>query len=238
MLQSVRFQNFKVLRDTTLAVVLDQLRDAYPERFEALNQELGKWLPEFDRVLFDTPAPGQRSFALRTRAGGYKIAAHQLSDGTLMALAILTLAYLPVPPSIVCLEEPDHGIHPRLLRDVQDAIYRLCYPEKLGEKRAPVQVIATTHIGLQPAPGRNEESALPHCRRRAGARRRLGRLPTPRARAYGLARVSPMSALGACRPDFEPAHARAEQVSAQGCSGPGGALHRSAVPLRERPACE
>ncbi len=43
------------------------------------------------------------------------------------------------------LEEPDHGLHPRLLRDVRDALYRLAYPEGSQEKREPVQVIATTH---------------------------------------------------------------------------------------------
>ena len=53
--------------------------------------------------------------------------------------------YLPDPPAIVGLEEPDRGIHPRLLRDVRDAMYRLAYPESVGEKRDPVQVIATTH---------------------------------------------------------------------------------------------
>jgi predicted ATPase len=60
-------------------------------------------------------------------------------------MALLTLAHLPDPPPLIGLEEPDHGIHPRLLRDVKDAIYRLCYPEGCGEKRKPVQVIATTH---------------------------------------------------------------------------------------------
>ncbi len=36
-------------------------------------------------------------------------------------------------------------MHPRLLREVRDAIYRLAYPESFVEKREPVQVIATTH---------------------------------------------------------------------------------------------
>jgi predicted ATPase len=128
-----------------LAGVLDRLRDEAPERFEALNEALGLWLPEFDRILFETPTQGQRAFLLRTRQGHYKIPAANLSQGTLLALALLTLAYLPFPPSVVCLEEPDRGIHPRLLRDVQDALYRLSYPESCGEKREPVQVVATTH---------------------------------------------------------------------------------------------
>ncbi len=128
-----------------LAAVLDRLRDRSPERFESLNVALGNWLPEFDRILFETPSQGERAFALRTRSGKHKIAATDLSQGTLLALAMMTLAYLPDPPPLVCLEEPDRGIHPRLLRDVQDALYRLSYPENYGEDRAPVQVIATTH---------------------------------------------------------------------------------------------
>ena len=128
-----------------LAGVLDQLRDREPERFEALNREMGRWLPEFERILFDTPSSRERSFLLRTREGQHKIPASELSQGTLIALAMLTLAFISDPPPIVCLEEPDRGIHPRLLREVRDAMYRLSYPENYGDKRDPVQVIATTH---------------------------------------------------------------------------------------------
>ncbi len=130
---------------TGLAGVLDRLRDGDEERFEALNEELGRWLPEFDRLSFDLDPSGNRLIFLRTRDGHHKIPAADLSQGTLIAIAILTLAYLPDPPSLVGLEEPDRGIHPYLLRHVQDAIYRLTNPEGCGEKREPVQVIATTH---------------------------------------------------------------------------------------------
>ncbi|HEY0380432.1 MAG TPA: ATP-binding protein [Pyrinomonadaceae bacterium] len=128
-----------------LAGVLDNLRDSEPERFDELNKELGRWLPEFDRILFETPAQGQRSLMLRTRQGQHWIRATNLSHGTLYALAFLTLSYLPNPPSIVCFEEPERGIHPRLFREIRDAMYRLCYPEDFADKRQPVQVIATTH---------------------------------------------------------------------------------------------
>jgi predicted ATPase len=128
-----------------LAGVLDNLRDKEPERFEELNKELGRWLPEFDHILFETPTRGKRSLMLRTSQGQHRIRATDLSHGTLYALAFLTLAYLPNPPSIVCFEEPERGIHPRLFREIQDAMYRLCYPEDFNDKRPPVQVIATTH---------------------------------------------------------------------------------------------
>jgi predicted ATPase len=132
-------------KGNNLAGVLDRLRDGHPERFDALNAELGRWLPEYDLLLFETPGQGQRSIALRTRDGSHPIPAKELSQGTLLSVAILTLAYLPDPPPILGLEEPDRGIHPRLLRDVRDALYRLSYPESFGETREPVQVVATTH---------------------------------------------------------------------------------------------
>jgi predicted ATPase len=128
-----------------LAGVLDRLRDQNPERFDALNAELARWLPEFDKVLFDTPSTGQKEIFLRDRVSQHRIPARDLSQGTLLALGILTVAYLPDPPPIAGFEEPDRGIHPRLLRDVRDALYRLAYPEDFGETRSPVQVIATTH---------------------------------------------------------------------------------------------
>jgi predicted ATPase len=128
-----------------LAGVLDQMRDRSPEAFEALNAEIGNLLPEFDRLLFETPAPGLRAFMLRTRDGHHAIPAADLSQGTVLALAILTLAHLESPPSMVCLEEPDRGIHPRLYREIQDALYRLAYPESFGLDRKPVQVLVTTH---------------------------------------------------------------------------------------------
>jgi predicted ATPase len=127
-----------------LAGILDLLKDTEPERWEDLNTELADWFPEFDKILFDR-SKGQKSVALRTKIGKYLIKSNDLSEGTLLALAYLTVAYLPNPPKVVAFEEPERGIHPRLLQNIQEAMYRLAYPENYGEKREPIQVIATTH---------------------------------------------------------------------------------------------
>lgn len=131
-------------KGANLAGVLDLLHSSEPERFDALNEELRRLLPEFDRVLLDTPTTGQKSIRL-TRGPGHKIEGSELSQGTLLALALLTLAHTADPPPVVCLEEPDRGIHPRLLREIRNALYQLSYPDNFGAKRNPVQVIATTH---------------------------------------------------------------------------------------------
>ena len=130
---------------TGLAAVLDGMRDEAPERFRIIEDQIGEWLPEFDKILFDRPKEGHKSVALRTRDGQYKVPASDLSQGTLIALALLTLAYHPTPPSLIALEEPDRGVHPHLLRHVQDTLHRLSHPESCGEDREPVQVIVTTH---------------------------------------------------------------------------------------------
>lgn len=128
-----------------LAAVLDDLKDNHQDRWDSLLAEMRQWLPEYDHILFDVPELGKKAIALRTKKGGHRIPAKDLSQGTLVALALLTLAYLPNPPSLVGLEEIDRGLHPRLLRHLQDALYRLSYPESCGENRPPIQVIATTH---------------------------------------------------------------------------------------------
>jgi predicted ATPase len=127
-----------------LAAVLDKLQGTEPELWSQLNEEFERWFPEYDRVLIDVEQHA-KVFLLRTRREKHKVAAKALSQGTLIALAILTIAYLPDVPQIVGFEEPDRGLHPRLLRDVQQALYRLAYPEQFGASRHSVQVIATTH---------------------------------------------------------------------------------------------
>jgi predicted ATPase len=128
-----------------LAGVLAGLARSYPKRFEAMNADMAAWLVDFDRVVISTTPSGHSILDLRTAGSQRLIEADQLSDGTLYVLALLTLANLPQPPTILTIEEPDRGIHPRLLRRVQDTFYRLCYPADHGDDRAPVQVIATTH---------------------------------------------------------------------------------------------
>lgn len=132
-------------RGENLAGVLDRLRDEAPEVFRALNDEIRRCLPDFDQILFETPKSGARAFLLRTRQGGHKIPAENLSQGTLFLIAILAIAYGQEPPPIVCFEDPDRGIHPRLLSEIRDALYRLSHPEAVGQQRQPVQIIVTTH---------------------------------------------------------------------------------------------
>lgn len=128
-----------------LATVLTSLQDKEPELFEELNRTLIKWLPEYDRVLLRTESGGNRSFLLRTAKGRHAVPSDKLSDGTNISMALLTICHLPKPPKLLGLEEPDYGLHPRLLRHLKDALLRLTNPKALGIEREPTQVVVTTH---------------------------------------------------------------------------------------------
>jgi predicted ATPase len=62
--------------------------------------------------------------------------ATRLSDGTLRWLAMLTILLAPSPPSLVCLEEPELGLHPDMIHTLADL---------LVEASSRTQLVVTTH---------------------------------------------------------------------------------------------
>ncbi|MBI2516979.1 MAG: AAA family ATPase [Opitutae bacterium] len=158
-----------------LAAVLADWREKQPAVYTALMAEFFRIMPEFDLVDFHDVGDGRVELRAKLAEGGEFIPAENLSQGMLYLLATLTLAYNPAPPAVVCLEEADRGVHPRMLREVRDALYRLAYPRDCALERAPVQVIATTHSPylLDLFKDHPEEVVLGHKRGRAATFERL-----------------------------------------------------------------
>jgi len=74
------------------------------------------------------------------REGRFNFPATRLSDGTLRYLGLLAILCDPAPPPLVCIEEPEIGLHPDLINHVADAL-------RLAAERT--QLVVTTHsIGL------------------------------------------------------------------------------------------
>lgn len=130
---------------SNLAAVLARWQRETPAAFDRLQAELTRWLPEFTGIVLPEDAGGMVRLGLKIGDAEGPVMADNLSQGVFYVLGILVLSFDPVPPAAVCIEEIDRGIHPRMLREVRDALYRLSYPAAMGETRAPVQVIATTH---------------------------------------------------------------------------------------------
>ena len=76
---------------------------------------------------------------IRERGMSSPIPAARLSDGTLRYLCLLAILYHPAPPPLICLEEPEIGLHPDLLSGLA---------EMLKEASQRTQLIVTTHSDL------------------------------------------------------------------------------------------
>jgi predicted ATPase len=128
-----------------LAAVLAQLRTTAPGSFAGLVAEAVRIMPEFSAVELGEREDSACELALRLAEGGELVTAENLAQGALYLLAVLALSFDPAPPALLCIEEIDRGIHPRLLREMRDALYRLSHPAAFGLAQRPVQIIATTH---------------------------------------------------------------------------------------------
>lgn len=68
--------------------------------------------------------------------GRFTVPATRLSDGTLRYLCLLAILCHPKPPPLVCIEEPELGLHPDVLPTLADLL------EEAAER---TQLIVTTH---------------------------------------------------------------------------------------------
>jgi predicted ATPase len=71
--------------------------------------------------------------------GDFTIPATRLSDGTLRYLCLLAILCDPDPPFLICIEEPELGLHPDILPKVADL---------LVDASARTQLIVTTHSDI------------------------------------------------------------------------------------------
>ncbi|MDE0421043.1 MAG: AAA family ATPase [Gammaproteobacteria bacterium] len=70
------------------------------------------------------------------REGKMSVPATRLSDGTLRYLCLLTILCHPNPPPLICLEEPELGLHPDVLPDLVELM------RKASDR---CQLVVTTH---------------------------------------------------------------------------------------------
>ena len=71
--------------------------------------------------------------------GDFSIPATRLSDGTLRYLCLLAILCDPEPPPLICIEEPELGLHPDILPKLAD---------RLVAASERTQLIVTTHSDI------------------------------------------------------------------------------------------
>ena len=80
-----------------------------------------------------------------TYTGGYTVTSSGLSNGTLRILAMTILPYLPNSPALLCLEEPENGIHPRGIEIMLQSLSSIYDSQVWVSTHSPV-VLAHTNL--------------------------------------------------------------------------------------------
>jgi predicted ATPase len=101
--------------------IIKALRELYPQIDDFNVQISGGWVQLF------------------LEEGKFSIPATRLSDGTLRFLCLLAILLNPTPPPLICIEEPELGLHPDILPVIADL---------LVSASARTQLIVTTHSDL------------------------------------------------------------------------------------------
>jgi len=117
---------------SNLALVLNQIEHKDPRR---LNDLLKRFFPRFERMSTRVSG-GSVQFYLHESGFSTPISSTRLSDGTLRFIALLASLLAPSSPPLLCIEEPELGLHP-------DAVALL--GDLLLEASTRMQLIVTTH---------------------------------------------------------------------------------------------
>lgn len=117
---------------SNLALILHGM-NKFPQQKKKLIEKLRILYPRFDDVYVDIQGVTVQIFFTEKN---YSIPATRLSDGTLRYLSLLAILYSPNKPSLLCIEEPELGLHPDILPTIA---------ELLKETSEEVQIVVTTH---------------------------------------------------------------------------------------------
>ena len=135
-----------------LALVLNQIEHRDGRRLDDL---LTRFFPRYERMSTRVSG-GTVQFYLHETGFRAPIPATRLSDGTIRFIAILATLLSPSPPPLVCIEEPELGLHP-------DAVALLA--DLLVEASARMQLIVTTHSDALISELTNQPEAVITCER-------------------------------------------------------------------------
>ena len=145
-----------------LGLILNRVEFRDPRRF---NKIMRRFFPRFERMVTRIHG-GAVQFYLHETGFNSPIASTRLSDGTMRFAALLAILLAPSPPPLVCIEEPELGLHP----DAAALLGKL-----LVEASERMQLVVTTHSDALVSALTNQPESVVLCER-PGAGTTLRRL--------------------------------------------------------------
>ena len=114
--QSMRPATLPGANGEDLVSCLYYLRETDPEKFEIIEDTLAAAFPDFERLAFPPVAAGTITMTWKDKNFSKPIYMHQLSEGTLRFLWLVTLLQSPDLTAVTLIDEPEVSLHPELLR--------------------------------------------------------------------------------------------------------------------------
>lgn len=134
--QSMRPATLPGARGEELVSCLYSLRETDADRFEMVENIISAAFPDFERLNFPPVAAGTLAMTWTDRNFSQPIYIHELSEGTLRFLWLVTLLQSQNLTTITLLDEPEISLHPELLM-------HLVYLMREASKQT--QLIVATH---------------------------------------------------------------------------------------------
>lgn len=116
--KSVPIEQEPVLHEDAgnLSSVLHYLMTEHQESFDELQHHLRSSVPGFLSLTVKARGgPGEVIAFWNEKGIDRDLSLADLSDGILRLICWITLCVQPNPPSLICIDEPDQGVHPRTL---------------------------------------------------------------------------------------------------------------------------
>ncbi|GAB4258055.1 MAG: ATP-binding protein [Deferrisomatales bacterium] len=111
--------SWRLLPDgSNIAWTVHDLEEQAPDLLADWVEHLRTSLPDIKSVSTREKPEDRSRYLEVTYKTGLVAPSWLLSDGTLRMLALTLLAYLPEPPKLTLIEEPENGIHPRAVETV------------------------------------------------------------------------------------------------------------------------
>lgn len=107
-----------------LAAFLYLMRDRFPQVYTSIISVTKQIAPYIDKISIEEEYASSFVRLKWTEKAGdaYSFDASQMSDGTLRALALVTLLMQPQKPPMICIDEPELGLHPEAIMILGDLI--------------------------------------------------------------------------------------------------------------------
>lgn len=119
-------------------------------KFDEVAERLSRLIPEVRDLKVDSDEARRLKTLLLIQRDGVPHAARSLSDGTLRFLSLAILAEDPEAGRLLCLEEPENGIHPSRIPAILDLLESIAVNPllKVSDDNPLRQVIINTHSPL------------------------------------------------------------------------------------------